>query len=61
MEGFLGSETRLFLFKVRFAAKVRNLGEADGFDGNTGRAPSFRVYTLAIALQVRKKSRRKSE
>ena len=61
MEGFLRSEPRLVMSKVRLAAKVRHLGEAEVYDGNTGRAPSFRGYTLAIVLQLRKKSRRKSE
>ena len=43
LEGFLGSEPRLVMSKVRFAAKFRHLGEADTCDGNRGRAPSFLI------------------
>jgi hypothetical protein len=44
MLGFLGSEPRLVMSKVRLAAR-RRPGEAETPDGNTGRAPSFGLHS----------------
>jgi hypothetical protein len=45
LEGLLGSEPRLVIYKVRLEAKVRQLGEADISDGNWDRARLFGLYS----------------